>query len=89
MKADCECQLCSLALRLDIEQVFVRSPEWLGIFQVRSRIHWGFCSWEFFQNVCSAMVNQGILIESFAPDSDEFPRYLLSRLMVRADRGNA
>ena len=89
MKAHCCCKLCRACLRTDIEQVFVRSREWLGIFQVRSRIHWGWCSWEFFQLVWAEMWIDGLLIESFAPDSDEFPRYLLSRLMVRADRGVA
>jgi hypothetical protein len=87
MKADCWCQLCRMAVRTDIELVFMRSQEWLGICQVRSRSQWGFCSWEFFLAVWKEMIGEGLLIESFAPDSDEFPRYLLSRLAVRVDRG--
>ena len=83
MKANCDCTLCHYALRTDIEQVFVRNREWLGIFQVRSRIHWGWCSWEFFLKVWMQMMIDGLIIESFAPDSDEFPRYLLSRLAKR------
>ena len=66
----------------------MRSREWLGIYQVRSRIHWGWCSWRFFMEVWIEMIVDGLLIQSFAPDSDEFPRYLLSRLMVRVDRGH-
>jgi hypothetical protein len=89
MKAHCCCKLCRLALRKDIEQVFVRTRQWLGIYQVRSRIIWGFCSWEFFMHVWFQMIVDGVLIESFAPDSDEFPRYLLSRLAVRPDRVHA
>ncbi len=88
MKANCDCKLCRQALRTDIEGVFVRNRQWMGIFQVRSRVHWGFCSWEFFVEVFAQMWVDGRLIESFAPDSDEFPRYLLSRLMVRPDRGH-
>jgi hypothetical protein len=82
MKANCTCTLCKLALRLDIEQVFIGSREWLGVFQVRSRIQFGWCSWKFFMDVWIQMMLDGLLIESFAPDSDEFPRYLLSRLIA-------
>ena len=92
MKPDCDCTLCELALRVDIAQVFVRSPQWLGVFQVRSRINWGFASWEFFTRVWVGMLVDGLIIESFAPDSDEFPRYLLCSVMtrpVRMDRGHA
>jgi hypothetical protein len=89
MKRHCTCNLCRQALRADIEQVFVRSRRWLGIYQVRTRIYWGFCTWEFFMYVWFGMIVDGTLIESFAPDSDEFPRYLLSRIAVRPDRVHA
>jgi len=83
MKAHCTCPLCCITLRMDIEQVFVRSPKWMGIFQVRSMVNWDWCSWRFFKRVWKTMITDGLLIESFAPDSDEFPRYLLSRLITR------
>jgi hypothetical protein len=86
MKANCCCKLCCLTMRMEIEQIFMRSPEWLGIYQVHNRIYSEFCSWEFFMQVWFQMITDGLLIESFAPDSDEFPRYLLSRLAVRPDR---
>jgi hypothetical protein len=86
MKPNCCCKLCRLALRTDIAQVFVRSRKWLSMYQVRHQLYWGFCSWEFFMYVWFQMIVDGVLIESFAPDSDEFPRYLLSRLAVRPDR---
>ncbi len=83
MKKNCDCRLCRLALRLDIEQVFQRRRRWLGVFQVRARIDRGWTEWGLFLSVWLEMIDLGILIESFAPDADQFPRYLLARLMNR------
>ena len=89
MNVNCDCVLCRLELRHDIEAVFERDRVWLGIFQVRSRLnvqlgahsHWS--PWKLYQAIWAEMLVKGLLIESFSPKRDQFPRYLLSRLMNR------
>jgi len=88
MKPDCECPLCELALQDEIESVFMRERQWFGMYQIRSRVRWGFCRWEFFLRVIVMMVVRGTLIETQQEDENDFPRFLLTRLMVRPDRGN-
>lgn len=84
MKTNCDCTLCRLALRLDIEQAFERERRWLGIYQVRARIDRGWTEWGLFFSVWLEMIHLGILIVSFAADADQFPRYILARLTLPA-----
>jgi hypothetical protein len=90
MRRGCDCGLCRLVMRRDIEAVFDRDRVWLGMFQVRARLNVelgdsGGPDWKLFQSVLAEMIDHGLLIYSFSPKHDQFPRYLLSRLINRGD----
>ena len=89
MHQECDCCMCRFAVRREIETVYERERAWLGMFQVRSRLTvqvndslpWP--SWKIYLAAWTEMLAQGLLIESFSPKDDKFPRYLLTRLMNR------
>ena len=90
MRPDYDFRSCRIGMRRDIEAVFDRDRVWLGMFQVRARLNVepgdsGGPDWKLFQSVLAEMIGHGLLIYSFSPKHDQFPRYLLSRLMNRGD----
>lgn len=75
-----------LALRRDIQEIFRREPQWLGIFQVRYRLELVDLSWKSFMEAWLEMLGSGSLIVSFDQSADQFPRYLLVEVAGTRDR---
>ncbi len=84
MNPHCDCIICRCSIRREIEGVFDRDPCWLGLYQVRARIPVQWRAWKIFVSVWIQMIHQGLLIESFDNQRDQFPRYLLARLAAKA-----
>jgi hypothetical protein len=86
MSTICKCSLCRRSIRLRIEQAFTREPRWMGEMTIRFHARLSWVPVRLYRSILAEMVLLGLVLKSSDP-ADEFPRYLLSRLM--ASRGRA
>jgi hypothetical protein len=82
MQPNYDCPLYRSMIHREIAAVFDREPRWLGMYQVRQRLQISWASAQLWYSVWIDLIHRGILIESFAPNVDPFPRYLLARLSI-------
>ena len=83
MKTVCACRMCRRDIRRRIEEAFMLEPRWMGEFTIRVHAGLEWVPLPLYRHILGRMVLVGQLIKLNDP-ADEFPRYLLSRLTVRA-----
>lgn len=80
MKTHCDCALCQRSIGLMIERLFVRRPEWLGLYDVKVLAGLDWVDDDLYLLVFGRMVELGLLLMCGAPDEGH-PVYLLARCM--------
>jgi hypothetical protein len=85
MRDICTCRTCRETIRAAILATFAEQRRWMGRYTIMFLARLGWVPSLFYRSVLAEMVSWGILLVSYDPASDDFPRYLPARLCrVRA-----